>query len=249
MKLYRENATPKYQDVELTDTRRLEYHPFVDKGIGSKTSAQKIGCQWVYDVKPHHKQKACVVANRNLHDPRAKNIYSGDISLRVIRLIVSLYEFNASRLWGAGVRNDYFEAKIIANVLFVGNTEFTSLDINTLMHEMDSNILNSYSFVWQNIFIYALRAIKCILERAGANIWMYQNDSLYMYTGFSTDEIMIAPKDQIYYLNDNKKKQVDIMRNNWTYHKVWHCLEPLLFYSGDTDNLINHEEKENNEIK
>jgi hypothetical protein len=60
---------------------------------------------------------------------------------------------------------------------------------------------------------------------------------------------MIAAKILGYYWVDGKRNPADIVSKHWSYPQVWHLLKPLLFYSGDTDNLINHEEENNNEIK
>jgi hypothetical protein len=36
----------------------------------------------------------------------------------------------------------------------------------------------------------------------------------------------------------------DIVSKHWSYPQVWHLLKPLLFYSGDTKDLITYEENE-----
>jgi hypothetical protein len=57
---------------------------------------------------------------------------------------------------------------------------------------------------------------------------------------------MIAAKIMGYYLIDGKKNPADILIIHWSYPQAWHLLKPLLFYSGDTKDLINPDEKENN---
>ena len=49
---------------------------------------------------------------------------------------------------------------------------------------------------------------------------------------------MIAAKVLGYYWIDGKKNPSDIVSKHWSYPQVWHLLKPILFYSGDTGNLI-----------
>ena len=52
---------------------------------------------------------------------------------------------------------------------------------------------------------------------------------------------MIAAKILGYYWVDGKSNPADIVNKHWSYPQVWHLLKPLLFYSGNTGDLINDE--------
>jgi hypothetical protein len=54
---------------------------------------------------------------------------------------------------------------------------------------------------------------------------------------------MIAAKILGYYWIDGKKNPADIVSKHWRYPQVWHLKKPLLFYFGDTKDLINPNEK------
>jgi hypothetical protein len=56
---------------------------------------------------------------------------------------------------------------------------------------------------------------------------------------------MIAAKVLGYYWIDGKKNPSDIVSKHWSYPQVWHLLKPILFYSGNTGNLINDAVEEN----
>ncbi|MFA9289401.1 MAG: reverse transcriptase domain-containing protein, partial [Weeksellaceae bacterium] len=58
---------------------------------------------------------------------------------------------------------------------------------------------------------------------------------------------MIAAKVLGYYWIDGKKNPSDIVSKHWSYPQVWHLLKPILFYSGNTDNLINDADEETEE--
>jgi hypothetical protein len=49
---------------------------------------------------------------------------------------------------------------------------------------------------------------------------------------------MIAGKVLGYYWIDGKENPADIVSKHWSYPQVWHLLKPILFYSGNTGNLI-----------
>jgi hypothetical protein len=59
--------------------------------------------------------------------------------------------------------------------------------------------------------------------------------------------MIITDKILVYYLLGGKKKPSDIVGKHWSYPQVWHLLKPLLFYSGDTMDMINPNKKESAE--
>jgi len=61
---------------------------------------------------------------------------------------------------------------------------------------------------------------------------------------------MIATKVLGYYWIDGKKNPADVVSKHWSYPQVWHLLKPLLFYSGNTKDLMdNSDDKVNNNPK
>jgi hypothetical protein len=41
-----------------------------------------------------------------------------------------------------------------------------------------------------------------------------------------------------FYWTDGKSNPANIVSKHWTYPQVWHMLQPILFYSGDTIHLL-----------
>ena len=56
---------------------------------------------------------------------------------------------------------------------------------------------------------------------------------------------MIAAKILGYYWIDGKTNPADIVSKHWSYPQVWQLLKPILFYSGDTGNLITNSDENN----
>ena len=57
---------------------------------------------------------------------------------------------------------------------------------------------------------------------------------------------MIAAKVLGYYWIDGKKNPADIVSKHWSYPQVWHLLKPILFYSGNTGDLVQRSDIEFN---
>jgi hypothetical protein len=55
----------------------------------------------------------------------------------------------------------------------------------------------------------------------------------------------IAAKVVSHYWVDGTNNPADIVSKHWAYPQIWHMLQPILFYSGDTGNL----NKENTGLK
>jgi hypothetical protein len=49
---------------------------------------------------------------------------------------------------------------------------------------------------------------------------------------------MIAAKILGYYWIDGKANPADIVSKHWGYQQIWHLLQPILFYSGNTNDLL-----------
>jgi hypothetical protein len=49
---------------------------------------------------------------------------------------------------------------------------------------------------------------------------------------------MIAANMLGYYWRDGKKNPADIVSTHRSYPQIWHLLKPLLFYSGNTQDLL-----------
>jgi hypothetical protein len=55
---------------------------------------------------------------------------------------------------------------------------------------------------------------------------------------------MIAARILGYYWIDGKDNPADIVSKHWSYPQIWHLLKPILFYSGDTGDLIHRKDIE-----
>jgi hypothetical protein len=59
---------------------------------------------------------------------------------------------------------------------------------------------------------------------------------------------MTAAKILGYYWIDGKKNPPDVVSKHWGHQQVWHLLKPL-FFSGDTESILDYGERDIKEVK
>jgi hypothetical protein len=60
---------------------------------------------------------------------------------------------------------------------------------------------------------------------------------------------LIAAKILGYYWIDGKANPADIVSKHWGYQQIWHLLQAVLFYSGNTNDLVSSEQNDKSKIK
>jgi hypothetical protein len=60
---------------------------------------------------------------------------------------------------------------------------------------------------------------------------------------------MIAAKILGYYWIDGKANPAKSVSKHWGYQQIWHLLQAVLFYSGNTNDLVSSEQKEKSKAK
>ena len=92
MQLDAKNGNKKWKEAVNTELSQIsEYETFEDKGKGAKVpnDYKLIRCHFVFDVKHDGRHKARYVAGGHLTDPSLDSVYSGIVSLRRLRLVIS----------------------------------------------------------------------------------------------------------------------------------------------------------------
>ena len=90
-----------------------EYSTFNDlgKNVIPLDGYKKIKVHLIYDIKYDIRHKAWCVADRHLTEIRLDSVYSGEVSLRGLRMMISLAEWNQLDAWITDISNAYLEAK------------------------------------------------------------------------------------------------------------------------------------------
>jgi hypothetical protein len=172
----------------------LDYETFVDKGIAGNVPSgyKRIRCHLIYDAKHDGRHKARHVAGGNLTNPNTESVYSGDVSLRGIRIIVFLAVLNKLQLRGADVGNAYLEATTKEKVFIVGGPEFGSLEGHSLVINCALYGLRSSGLCWHQGLSDVLRLMGFAPSKGDADIWMQGNNGLYKYIAVYFDDLLIS---------------------------------------------------------
>ena len=73
--------------------------------LNAPPNHQNIRVNWIFVVMVHGRHKATHVVDSFLTPEPVENIYSGDASLRHLRIVVFLGELNSLEVWGADIGN------------------------------------------------------------------------------------------------------------------------------------------------
>ena len=94
---------------------------------------QKIRVHSVFDVKQCGKFKARLVADGHLTKEPNETVYSGVVSLRILRLAMFLAELNDLQLYGVDIGNAYLQALTKEKLYIVAGPEFEELQGHVLV--------------------------------------------------------------------------------------------------------------------
>ena len=116
--------------------KRAKWDSNHKKILKSPPNHQKIREYLLIAVKVNGRHKAKLVVDGSLTPEPAKNIYSGVVSLRHLRLVIFLEELNNLELWGADIGSAYLEAHTREKLFIIGGTEFEELEGFILIFNM-----------------------------------------------------------------------------------------------------------------
>ena len=112
------------KDFKKWDKVILEMHK---KVINAPKGYHKIKVHLVFAVKFDRRHKARLVADGHLTPEQVKNIYSGVVSLKNLRLEIFLGKLNNLDILGADIGNAHLEALSDEKLYIVAGTEFEEL--------------------------------------------------------------------------------------------------------------------------
>ena len=98
------------EEQVFTKHQRVKWDSSHKRIINAPRDHQKIRVNLIFAVKHDGRHKTRLVADGSLTPEPVKNIYSGVVSLRHLRLVIFLGELNNLELWRADIVNAYLEA-------------------------------------------------------------------------------------------------------------------------------------------
>ena len=94
------------------------------KASNAPEGYQKIRVHLIFAVKHDGRHKARLVAGEHLTPDPIDSIYSGVVSIILLRLVIFLAKLNNLEVWGADIGNVYLEAKTKEKLYVVAGPEF-----------------------------------------------------------------------------------------------------------------------------
>ena len=120
----------------------------------------RIKLHLVFAVKLDGRHKARLVADGNLTPEPIENIYSGEVSLRNLRLVIFLGKLTNLNIWGADIGNSYLEAFTDEKLYIVAGPEYQELEGYILIFLKGLYGLKSSGKRWAEVIHVILRGMK-----------------------------------------------------------------------------------------
>ena len=217
MRLDKENGNTHWQDaMDLELTQIHEYKVFKDTGKAKLHNGkvvipdgfQKIRVDFVYAVKHDGRFKARLVADGHLTKEPVESIYSGVVSLRILRMVVFLSQLNNLEIWGADVGNAYLEAYTDEKLCIIAGPEFKELQGHLLIMVKALYGTRSGGARWHDRLFDILQELKFKPSKADPDVWMRPEPggTCYEYIAVYVDDLAIAAKDPQAFCNELKEK-------------------------------------------
>ena len=141
------------------------------------------------------RHKARLVAGGHLTDPSQDSNYSGVVSLRSLRILITVAEINGMTTKVADVGNAYLEAYTREKVYVVVGEGFGELSGHTLIIEKALYGLRSSGARFHEKFADTLREMGYTPCKADPDVWLKDCDTHYEYVCVYVDDLMVMGKN------------------------------------------------------
>jgi Reverse transcriptase (RNA-dependent DNA polymerase) len=134
-------------------------------------------------------------------DPSRESVYSGEVSLRSLRLAIFLGELNDVSIMVADVGNAYLEAKTKEKVYIIAGPEFGELEGHTLVIYKALYGLRTSGARFHERFADTLRDMGFVPCDADPDVWMRDSGDLWEFVCVYTDDLCAIMKDPQAFFN------------------------------------------------
>lgn len=197
------NGNHKWRDARNTELNQMdEYEVFIDlgKGIIPPEGYLKIKCHFVYDVKHDLRHKGRLVGGGHLTPPCKEEAYSGVISLRTLRIAITLGELNGLKIMVGDIGNAYLEAYTQEKVYIVAGPEFGELEGHTLIIQKALYGLRTSGKRFHDRLADTLLDMGFTPCKGDENLWIRPLNDYYEFVCVYVDDIMaIMEKPQQFF--------------------------------------------------
>ena len=200
--LDKENSNTHWQDaMDLELSQIHEYKVFKDTGKAQFHNGKAVTPDGFQKVKHDGKFKARLVADGHLTKEPV-------VSLRSLRMVVSLSQLNDFEIWGADVGNAYLEAYTNQKLCIFAGPEFKELQGHLLIMIKALHGTRSGGARWHDRLFDILQDLKFKPSKAYPDVWMRPEPggTCYQYIAVYVDDLAIAAKDPQAFCNELKQR-------------------------------------------
>ena len=192
------NNNHRWRDAANKEVDQLdEYEVFEDLGLGAPPPEgyQKISVKMIFDVKHDLRRKGRLVGGGHLTEPNKDESYSGVISLRALRLAITLGELNGLKIMVGDIGNAYLEAYTKEKVYIIAGPEFGEREGHTLVIRKALYGLRSSGARFHDRLADTLRDMGFTPCKSEPDLWMRDRGDHYEYVCVYVDDLMAIMKE------------------------------------------------------
>ena len=208
----------------FTTCQRAKWDSNHKRILNAPPNHQKIRVNLIFAVKYNGRHKARLVADGSFTPEPVENIYSGVVSLRNLRLVIFLGEFNNLELWGADIGNAYLEAYTNEKLFIIGGAEFEELEGFILFFNKALYGLKSSRKRWAERFYDIIKNMRFMPSKADPCVWIRENRKLkcYEYIATYVDDLFIAAQNPDKIIQ-TLKEDYKLKSRGWTLESSLGC--------------------------
>ena len=199
----------KWTDAEKLKLAQLaEYETFHDLGKEGTPpdDYKKISVHFVYDAKHCGRYKARMVAGGHLTDPCREDSYSSVVSLKSLRLALTIGELNGLKPMVGDISNAYLESYTKEKVYIVAGPEFGPLAGHVLLISKALYGLRTSGARFHEKLADSLRDLGFAQSYTDPDLWIRDAGNCYEYLCIWVDDIMAVLKEPEAFYDDLRNK-------------------------------------------
>ena len=185
----------------------------------------KIRVHIIFAVKHDGRHKCRCVADGHLTSPTKEGSYSGVVSLRSLRIILTVAELNGLKTMVGDIGNAYLEATTKEKVWIIAGPEFDERQGNTLIIKKALYGLRTSGARFHEKLAETLRTMGFIPCYADSDVWLRDMGTHYDYVCTYVDDLCAC-------MSDPQKFYDDLQKDPWNY-KLSGVGEPKYHLGGD----------------
>jgi hypothetical protein len=180
----------------------------------------------VFDVKFDLRRKARLVAGGNFTDPPKEDVYSGVVSMDMIRLGFMLAKMNNLQICTADIGNAFLYGKTSEKCYIIAGPEFGEFQGQKLIIHKGLYGLRTSAARFHEHLAAKLRRMGYKPSRADANLYMKDCGDHYEYLATYVDDILSFSRDPMKVIEELKKDYI-----------LKGVGEPMFYLGGDVKQL------------